>query len=375
MSGIREKSGLLRRLGVACAGILLAGSLAVAPALASSPSAGAASSRADVSQKADKGETRTFVDSAGREVVVPTEITRIIPSGNMAQLFLWPLASDKLVSVSTSLTDAQMAVMGDSTKGMPETGNLYMTGSELNIEEVASLNPQIIIDFGEPKDSIIEDLDNLEDLLGIPCVFIEGGLESTGDAYRMLGDLLDMPDEAEELATYVDGIVDTVNETFETVDKKDAVVLTGSDGLGCVASGTYFDEVWAYMLNNVAKVDEGQMYASTGIDFEQLANWDPSFIFFYNCNDPASLVGSDLWSQLKAVQDKTTFEVPTGAHNLVSPPSVNRYLGIVWIAETVYPESFDWDLRDMTEQYYKLFYHHDLTDAEYDALMGASVEG
>ena len=58
-------------------------------------------------QSQEPAGTRTFVDSAGREVEVPETITRIIPSGDMAQMFLWPLAADELVSVATPVTEAQ----------------------------------------------------------------------------------------------------------------------------------------------------------------------------------------------------------------------------------------------------------------------------
>ena len=101
-------------------------------------------------------ETRTFVDSAGREVEIPANIERIIPSGQLAQSFMWPLAADKLVSLNVAMTEDQLAYVGQQYADLPITGNLYQTGSELNIEEVASLNAQIIIDFGEPKDTIVE---------------------------------------------------------------------------------------------------------------------------------------------------------------------------------------------------------------------------
>ena len=52
-------------------------------------------------------ETRIFTDSAGRQVEVPVQIRSIIPSGNMAQMFLWPLASDRLASVAQPLTKEQ----------------------------------------------------------------------------------------------------------------------------------------------------------------------------------------------------------------------------------------------------------------------------
>lgn len=315
-------------------------------------------------------ETRIFIDSAGREVEVPTNITAVIPSGRMAQMFVWPLAADKLVSVAVPLSDDQLVYLGSQYKDLPETGDLYKTGSELNIEEVASLNAQIIIDFGEPKDTIAEDLDALQELLGIPCIFIEGSLENSAEAYRMLGDLLNMNEEAEEIAAYIDEIIGTTQQVFTAVEKKDAVVINGSDGLGCVASGTYFDEIWAYMLNNVAVVEDGQMYASTAIDFEQLANWNPEYIFFYPPADASTIIAGNEWQQLAAVKENKCYTAPGTPYNFISPPTINRYLGIVWIAETVYPDDFDWDMKAMVMQYYDLFYHYELSDAEYNTMMG-----
>lgn len=319
---------------------------------------------------ADSGKTRVFVDSAGRSVEVPANITRVIPSGDMAQMFIWPLAADKLVSVSSALTDEQMKYLGTECAGLPETGNLYKTGSELNIEEVASLDAQIIIDFGEAKDTIKEDLDNLQELLGIPCVFIEGGLEDSAESYRMLGELFGMQQEAEPLADYIDNIVNTTNEVFNTTEKKNGVVLNGSDGLGCVASGTYFDEIWAYMLNNVAVVEEGQMYAATNINFEQLAAWNPEYLFFYNGTEAETFVNEASWSQLSAVAQDKYYSVPSGPYDFVSPPTVNRYLAIVWLSEIMYPDDFSWDAKALTQEYYDLFYHYDLSDEEYAQLTG-----
>ena len=119
----------------------------------------AAETQPSASPTQTAGGTRTFVDSAGRSVEVPTDIERIIPSGSMAQTFVWPLAADKLVSVGDKFTDEQLKYLGDKYRDLPVTGNLYKTGSKLNVEEVAKLNPQIIIDFGEPKDTIVQDLD------------------------------------------------------------------------------------------------------------------------------------------------------------------------------------------------------------------------
>jgi iron complex transport system substrate-binding protein len=319
--------------------------------------------------------TRLFTDSAGRTVEVLDTITRVIPSGAMAQMFLWPLAADKLVSTAEAFTDEQLELFGSRYAELPITGNLYKTGSQLNIEEVASLDAQIIIDYGEAKDSIAEDLDALQELLGIPCVFIEGSLNDSANSYRMLGELLGMEPEAEPIALYIEQVMGEVYTALDSVTKATAVVISNTDSLGCVASGTYFDEIWALMTDNVAVVDDGQMYTSTTIDFEQLMLWDPEFIFFYGAANAEDCLSQPQWEQLQAVQLNQCYQVPVGAYSFVSPPSVNRYLGLVWLGSVLYPDAFSWDVVSMTQQYYALFYHAELSAAQAAQLLGSQTMG
>ena len=51
-------------------------------------------------------ETRMITDSAGRQVEIPAEITRIAPSGSTAQMILMPVAYDLLVGLSSSPSTA-----------------------------------------------------------------------------------------------------------------------------------------------------------------------------------------------------------------------------------------------------------------------------
>ena len=171
--------------------------------------------------------TRIFTDSVGREVEIPTNIQHILPAGNMAAMFMWPLCSDKLASLASAFSDSALKYYGQQYKDLPITGDLYKTGSKMNVEEVARLNPDIIIDFGEPKATITEDLNNLQELLGIPCVFIEGSFSNSGNAYRMLGDLLGNEETAHMLGAYCDDIYARMTEIADSVEKKDLLYITG----------------------------------------------------------------------------------------------------------------------------------------------------
>ncbi|MEA4893778.1 MAG: ABC transporter substrate-binding protein [Oscillospiraceae bacterium] len=317
--------------------------------------------------------TWTFTDSAGRQVEIPTHIERVLASGSLAQPFIWPLAADELVSLWDAFSEEDLKFVGQQYADLPVTGSLYRKGSELNVEEVASLNAQIVIDYGEPKDSIKEDLDDLQALLGIPCVFIDGSLKYTPEAYRTLGKILGREEKAEEIAEYAEGILRKADALISKTERKTLVCASGSNGLECIASGSFFDAVWEYMGKNVAVADNAQSYWFSAISMEQLQKWDPEYIFFYTADGYKLSQTEKTWSTLTAVKNGNCFLIPASPVDFCVLPSVNRLIGIEWLVSKMYPDDSNLNIKDEIFRYYKLFYDCDLTDELYNELIGAQL--
>ena len=135
-------------------------------------------------------ETRMITDSAGRQVEIPAEITRIAPSGSTAQMILMPVAYDLLVGLSSSPSTAQMSYFPEEMRDLPTFGQFYGSKANLNMESLIAAQPQLIIDLGDAKDSIAKDMDTIQKQTGIPTIFIEADLDDMAAAYRTLGDIL-----------------------------------------------------------------------------------------------------------------------------------------------------------------------------------------
>ena len=56
-----------------------------------------------------------------------------------------------------------------------------------------------------------------------------------------------------------------------------------------------------------------------------------------------------------------------------SPPSVNRYMGMIWSTQLLYPEVAQYDLYEEAVEYYELFYHSELTREQFDALVANAL--
>lgn len=317
-------------------------------------------------------DTFVFTDSVGRTVELPRDISRFAPSGPLAQMVLLALAPERFVGLSSDI-DQDSAQYLPPLEGLPVIGLLYGTRGELNLEELVRLDPEVIIDVGDAKPSVKEDMDALQAQLGIPCVHISMRLENAGDAYRLLGELLNVQQKAEALAVYMDRVWQRANEIADTVagEKVRLLYSLGEAGLNVIAAGSYHAEVIDLAAQNAATIDNPTSKGTGNeVDMEQLYIWDPDFIVFA----PDSVydkVGQDpLWQGLRAIREGSYVQAPSGPYNWMGfPASVQRFLGLVWLQKVLYPQVAEYDLIEEVSQYYKLFYGSELTQSQYESLM------
>lgn len=319
--------------------------------------------------------TRVFTDSCGREVTVPADIQKIAVSGPLAQMVVFAIAPDKMVGVANAWDESAKAYFDAKYLELPLLGQLYGGKGELNLETLLAAAPDVVIDVGEPKDSMAEDLDALQEQTGIPFVHIDAYLASMDDTYAMLGDLLAMPNEAQGLADYCRYAYDKVKAIADSVEKVNLLYITGEEGLNVIARGSYHAEVIDMLCNNLAVVDEPSSKGTGNeVDMEQILNWNPAVVIFAPGSIYSTVADNENWQTIPAIRDGRYYEVPMGPYNWMGfPPSVQRILGMQWMAKVLYPDAADHDMYETTQTYFQLFYHCDLTAEQYAALTAHSL--
>ena len=324
----------------------------------------------------DPNATRTFTDSTGREVEVPVQIDKVALSGPMAQIVLFALCPDKLVGVSNAWSKEAQEYLDEKYFNMPQIGQLYGGKGELNLETLLQSGAQVVIDVGEPKGSTKEDMDSLQQQTGIPFIHITADTESYPAAYRMLGDLLNMKDEAQTLAAYCEKIYDRTVSIAGSVEKANVLYVTGDMGQNVIAAGSYHAEILDLLTNNLAVVDEPSSKGTGNeVSMEQILTWDPDVVIFAPESIYDTVADDAAWQSVTAIKNGAYYEVPFVPYNWMGfPPSVQRYLGMMWLSKVLYPDATaEYDLFSDVQEYYKLFYHCDLTQAQFDALVANSL--
>ena len=51
------------------------------------------------------------------------------------------------------------------------------------------------------------------------------------------------------------------------------------------------------------------------------------------------------------------------------PPGANRMIGIVWLAQLLYPERFPYDMVAVTQEFFQVFYEFSLSKEQVKALL------
>lgn len=340
-----------------------------------------------VEQQTDKPEwivqnndgTRTVTDSAGREVVLPETLTQIAPSGTSAQMILYTIVPDLMVGWSKNPSETQKKYIAEKYYDLPEFGQFYGKNASLNLEALIAAKPQVIIDMGDMKKGHAEDMDRIQEQTGIPTIFIEANLDNFAAAYRMLGELFGVQEQAENLAAYIDETVHTAEENAKKIPQDERVSVmfgTGETGLDVNAKGSIHSAVIALVgADNAIEVAEvSNKGGGNTINMETVLLAQPDVIVF-SAGAPYDTVASDEnWSSVKAVQDGRYYEIPSQPYNwLAQPPSVNRILGIRWLGNLLYPELYPYDMIEETKQFYELFWHYSLSDAEAKELLARST--
>ena len=312
--------------------------------------------------------TIVFTDDCGREVELPSDIHRIVATGPLSQIVLYTIAPDKMVGLAAKWSASAEGIVPEEYRDLPYFGQLYNTAN-LNVEELALAGPQVIIDIGQVMSTGSEDMDTLQQQTGIPTIFLEGSSESLPQTYRTLGKLLGREEAAEQLAAFCEKVYSRTLAIMEQVgeNKVTALYIKGEGGTNVLPKGSSHAQTLDLLTDNLAVVDSPSSKGSGNeVTMEQIALWNPELILFDADSIYDTVSQQDTWQTLSAISGHRYLEVPESPWNWMgTPDAAQRYLGMIWLTQQLYPEYCDYDPKAEILEFYELFYHCTLTEQQY----------
>ena len=313
----------------------------------------------------------TVSDASGRAVPIPDKVARVFPAGPPAAILLYTLAPDLLLGWPRANRPEECEFMLPDICARPEVGRITGRGNTANLEVVLALKPDLILDSGSTNPTFVSLATRVQEQTGIPYALLDGRFDAIPESYRKLGELTHRRAEAEALARYAAETMATIGGRISAIPETSrprVYYARGPRGLETGLGGSINVETIEYLgARNVAGERRGGLAI---VSIEQVLLWNPDVIVTIDQDFAASVRTDPVWAAVKAVQTGRVHLSPKLPFGWVDfPPSVNRLIGLWWLAKILYPAHFSEDMRGLTRDFYRRFYHVTPSDAQIDRVL------
>ncbi len=317
-----------------------------------------------------RASAATVTDAAGRAIPVPAKVSRVFPAGPPAAILLYTLAPELLIGWPRANRPEECAYMLPEICTRPEVGRITGRGNTANLETVLALKPDLIVDIGSTSPTFVSLAERVQEQTGIPYALLDGRFAGIAGTYRSLGELIGRREDADKHASYAEDTLKTILGRVEPIAASERPLVyyaRGPRGLATGLGGSINVETIELISRNVASETQGGL---ANVSIEQILRWNPDVIVTIDQEFAATVRNDPSWASVKAVRDNRVHLSPKMPFGWVDfPPSVNRLIGLWWLAKILYPERFPEDLRGLTQDFYSRFYHVTPSAAQIDHVL------
>ncbi|MCW5715959.1 MAG: ABC transporter substrate-binding protein [Bauldia sp.] len=321
-------------------------------------------------------------DLTGRAIDLPAPAERIVtfPVPMAAAIIALDGGIDRLAGIHPeSKLAIEEGILGEFFPGARDIPSAILAdgatrGTVPDIAAVQALSPDLVIQWehADPGAGMLIDagLDT--------ALLVFGTEENVRDVFMLIGAAIGETERVDMLLAWRDETSAAIEEGLATIPAEDrptvAYFFYAQTDLQTEGRGTYFDwQIRHLGATNAAAGMEGWGPVTDAV----VAGWNPDIIFLGNFepdlhtnriyNDPD-------FAGTTAALDRRVYRMPLGGYRW-GPGSIESPLAWMWLANLMYPDHFDFDLRAEVLEWYPRLYGHTPTEAQIDAILEVELNG
>ena len=328
--------------------------------------------------------TITITDQNGMEVVIPENPSRLVttalPLPSIYALTGAPI--ENLVGVHPGSTSAiENSVMGAMYPQLSGIADNFINGTDVNVEELLKLEPDVVLYWAE----YLEQYEAMTNA-GITAVGVKpqnnGNVLSTLESWlSIMGEIFGTTGNVDKVIEYGRKLEAEIAEKTAKIPEEDRqkvlYLYNHSEDDISVSGNGFYGQYWIDAAGGINVAAD--LNGATSVNMEQIYEWNPDIIIITTFTEtmPEDLYNNTIdgqdWSHIDAVKNGKVYKEPLGVYRWF-PPSGDAPLMLMWMANTLYPEVFDYDMKDEIEDYYERFYNYDLEDEQIEGILSANPE-
>jgi len=271
-----------------------------------------------------------IVDTVGREVTIEAQPQRIAS--------LSPAATETLFAIGAG--DQVIAVDKFSNYPAEATTREQLDAFEPNLEAIAAVQPDLVLLFYDPGE-LAASLERL----GITTAVL-GSVEETPesvaavfDQIRLLGQMTDHVQEAEELVADMQGRIDAIEEALADVEQGSRIFHEVDATLYTAAPASFVGGLYKILKAQNIAAEADQPFPQ--LSQEVIIEGDPEVIILADGDygeSPDTVKARPGWENISAVRNDRIFVIDPDIVSRAGPRLVEA---LETLAEYLYPERFE----------------------------------
>ena len=305
-----------------------------------------------------------LIDQTGTRVTVTPPIERLVSVYGPGTFSVYALGAGDRLAMAWYVGVRGIAQASDAMRRFEPRLEELLSFGDPNVEEMIARGADLILVDGSRHGAFAGQMNGL----GVPTLqFLVETPEALSESLRLLSEALgeEAKQRAAAFAADYDRVVSAVQADLSDVQTEDRVrvLFIGTDPL-TVASGDMYQTLLIEAAGGISATRELAGYWNE-VNLEQVLLWNPEVILIapYGPVQPADLLESADWQAVAAVQAGRVHRMP----RVLAPmdtPVPESLLGVVWIANVLYPKRVDLDLTSEAVAFYANYYNYALSDAE-----------
>ena len=300
---------------------------------------------------------REIVDMTGRRVVLPERVERVYATAPPVALVVYAVDPSALLGWNfppyLPRPDDKARFIAPAAQNLPVIGNMMGHGQQTGLEALLALKPDVVVAWantfieGAPLEKRFADA-------GVPLVLMK--IDTLADyprAFALMGEILNAPTRAAELADYVSEALVRLDAHVAALKPPRVKVYYAEspDGLAtdCDMS-IHAEAIRRAGGDNVYRCRQAELVGLEHVSIEEIIVWAPDVIVTADEAFAGRAAADPRWRAVKAAADGAIVRIPRVPFNWIDrPPGYMQALGAQFLAHRFYPDAYPLDVRAETK--------------------------
>jgi iron complex transport system substrate-binding protein len=295
-----------------------------------------------------------FKDDAKRNVTLPAHVSRVFAAGAPAEVLLYTLVPDMLVGRNHMPTGAALEFMPPELRSPRPIRNLPDRSDARYDDELLALKPDVYIDYGTIDDDYVAALEAISRRTKVAGLIFDGRLTAIPSTYRKLGAALGVPERGERLAAEAQRLLDKYRDATASVR---VYLACSRDSLMPCVQGHPFGEA-AELLGAINTAGTTETAPKRPFTVQEVRLSKPDVVVAASKMSADIMRNDPEWHEVDAVANGRVYFPPDQPFSWgPRPPSMNRLLGVIWMAYALRARPFDDAFFADVTSAFETFYH------------------